>query len=910
MELNGSYFPDLAIVAYSMEPLDDALHVGSRTKDHEPLIDYLDIYGVGIKDGFFSDTLYVKANKTYALGNLGAVTARKLYDNILRQIRATILKRLTEKGLFDTQTALLLDGTRYIARSDIEVWLNSLPDIRWSLVHHLFYQDFCFPRDLPDSVRQVCRVVLEHRHLLLGGKAAEDQGSPEINRCNDTYVKNEIQSFTPLFNRLEKYPLSDEQMRAAVVDEDRNLLIAAAGSGKSSTIVAKVVYLVHRGLAKPEETLVLAYNKDAQVEIDRRLAAQKGVVPEFDCFVTAKTFHGLGVDIIAQVEGKKPSTSELATAGWRRQLVLFGQLIQNLRQRDRIFAKKWQEFNLYGRYSWPDPFQFSKWREYENYLRDLGVILKSSPQGRRPALLTLDGHEVKSMEEVVICNWLAVHGVRYEYERRYPEETATKDFRQYYPDFYYPEIDTYHEHFALDANGMSPTCFGQDYLGGVKWKREFHKKKNNAFFETLSAEARDGSIFDRLESQLTARGVELKPLSSEEIDRLIAKWQDIDGAIELFVGVLQHFKANNAQMSWLRERARSVSEKLRANLFLSLFEPFYEEYNRRLGDEVDFQDQINRASDYLERGIFSHPYKYVLIDEAQDLSQDRKRIIRALLGQRPDIKLFAVGDDWQSIYRFSGADIDIMTNFQEHFGYTATNYLTRTFRSYQGLVDLAAAFVQKNPSQFKKTVEAHANHPGEQVIIDSYISKRDMQRVLEVRLAQINGVALKQGQRLSVFILARYNDLKPPGMGQYAKSYPHLDISFRSIHASKGLEADYVLLLGVANGRGGFPSRITDDPLLHLVIPRPEGFPDAEERRLMYVAITRAKRAIFILSDKARTSPFIQELSKMPGVKLGNGARRENPCPNCHGELKRRSSQGSAFLGCSNFPDCRYTRPV
>jgi DNA helicase-4 len=300
-----------------------------------------------------------------------------------------------------------------------------------------------------------------------------------------------------------------------------------------------------------------------------------------------------------------------------------------------------------------------------------------------------------------------------------------------------------------------------------------------------------------------------------------------------------------------------------------------------------------------------------LVDEAQDLSQDRKRIIRALLGQRPDIKLFAVGDDWQSIYRFSGADIDIMTNFPEHFGYTATNYLTRTFRSYQGLVDLAAAFVQKNPGQFKKTVEAHASHPGEQVIIDSYTSKSDMQRMLEDRLKKINRVALKQGQRLSVFILARYNGLKPPGMGQYVETYPHLDISFRSIHASKGLETDYVILLGVANGRRGFPSRITDDPLLHLVIPRPERFPDAEERRLMYVAITRAKRAIFILSDKAGTSPFVQELSEMPGVKLGEGARRENPCPECQtGELKRRSRQGSAILGCSNFPICRYTRPV
>lgn len=933
IRLRASDYPADSRVVFEIKPLEEALHIGARAEGHDPLVDYLRIRWIDIESGFFWDKLNVwTLDRIYILKGLGTEMARNLRASILCHIQEAIRKSLTEKGLFSPQPAQrlakLLAENRFASRTDLHVWLNSLPNI-FTELNHTYFDQSCFPSGLGEPVRQVCRVVFEQRRQLRRVPTPKDgstsQGqipkpglspvghkvSPDISRINEAYINKEIESCATLFSRLEKYPLTEEQMRAAIIDEDCNLLIAAAGSGKSSTIVAKAVYLLHRGLAKPEEILVLAYNKDAQVDIDRRLTAQKGVVPAFDGSVTAKTFHGLGMEIIAQVEGKKPNTSELAAAGRAQQLRLFSQMVKDLRQRDPEFAKNWQSFNLYARYSIPDLFAFANRQEYETYLRDMGILLKYSPEGRRPAILTMDGREVKSMEEVAICNWLTTHGVRYSYERSYPEETATEDHRQYFPDFYYPEIDTYHEHFALNANGQSPICFGGDYLEGVRWKRKFHRERNNSFFETTSAAFWKGSLFDHLEENLSKHGLVIQALPDDEIDQLIAKSQEVDDILELFIGVLQHVKANNASIAWLRKRARSEPEKFRTNLFISLFEPFYDEYGRQLGEDIDFQDQINQASDYLEEGSFQHPYKYVLVDEAQDMSQDRKRMISALLGQREGIKLFAVGDDWQSIYRFSGADIDIMTNFPEHFGYTATNYLTETFRSYQGLVDVAATFVQKNPAQFKKTVQAHADLPGEQVIVDGYTSDHDMKRLLEFRLEQIDRLAFKREQRLSVFILGRYNRLKPPGLSRYAENYPHIDIAFRSIHASKGLEADYVILSGVTSGRYGFPSRVTDDPLIRLVIPKPESFAYAEERRLMYVAITRAKRAAFILSDKTRTSPFVRELLDIPGVKNGEASQRENPCPRCKtGELRKRSGPHSTFLGCSNYPDCKHTEDL
>ena len=419
---------------------------------------------------------------------------------------------------------------------------------------------------------------------------------------------------------------------------------------------------------------------------------------------------------------------------------------------------------------------------------------------------------------------------------------------------------------------------------------------------------RDGSVYLKLEEELVKRGVELSPLSEEEINKIIKETFDLETELKLFIAVLRHFKANNAEISWLREKAKAETDTFRPNLFVDLFEKVHAEYQRRLGDDIDFEDQINTACGYLESGRFKHPYKYVLVDETQDLSQDRKRMIHALIGQRDEIKLFAVGDDWQSIYRFSGADIDIMTKFSDHFGHTSQNYLTHTFRSYQGIVDVAAEFIQENPDQLKKTVRAHESKPGVQVFIIDYDSERDMVHRLDKYLDRIEAIALERKIRLSVFLLARYHRQCPSGMGSYVQRFPQLDICFKTIHASKGLEADYVFLLSVSDSRYSFPSRITDDPLLRLVIPRLEAFPYAEERRLMYVALTRAKRAVYLFSEKNSVSPFISNLRKTRGVKSDPAMRRISPCPACDaGELRQKESVHGIFWGCTKFPICNFT---
>jgi len=334
----------------------------------------------------------------------------------------------------------------------------------------------------------------------------------------------------------------------------------------------------------------------------------------------------------------------------------------------------------------------------------------------------------------------------------------------------------------------------------------------------------------------------------------------------------------------------------------------------------------------LENNDVKHSWKYVLVDEFQDISQDRKRLIESILSQDEYTKLFAVGDDWQSIYRFSGADIDIMTSFEKHFGSTAVNNLTQTFRSYQGLVNVASQFIQENESQLKKNVVALDNIASDQVVIKEYSDETNQRTIIFKILQGIQKKASDEGVELSVFILARYTRHLPRDFAYISKRFNSIRIDFKTVHAAKGLEADYVILLNLSSEDYGFPSLIEDDPIINLIIPKSEDFPDAEERRLFYVALTRAKRAIFLMSKKNSISKFVTEIANYPGVsaplkiqkrsaalknekKLAEMSNQNSKCSRCkNGTLRIKTDKAGLydpFWGCSDYPNCKHIqKPV
>ena len=888
----GSVFKDV----WSISTEKETFLCRRRGESHH--IDYFDVRGVRIETGLIWDTVTVTtSNLSLHLEGLSAKVAKSLSQDIETRTKYTIITHvLGREGALsevETQIKKTLQTNRYISQNDIRNWVSHIPDIGQDLAHPYFDPDL-----LPKKAKSNLDVFLEIRK----------SDSPVLKQANEEFIHRAIDEFSHLFQQLEEFPLSEEQMRATVINEDRNLLIAAAGSGKSSTIVAKAIYLVAAGLARPEEILILAFNKDAQVEVEQRLLDLLDVVPEYRTPLKVKTFHSFGYEILAEVEGTRPSISKFSTGGKETQTKLFTDLIRHLYENDPGFMAAWKEFLIVDKYPTPNLFKVKSQREYEEYLQEMGAVRRGTPEGTELIITAMDGTEVRSFEEARIANWLALNGIEYEYERQYVNPQNPEEIIKYNPDFYYPDADLYHEHFAVNAEGKTPPFIDDSYLDEMEWKRKAHLENGTKLFETHSAHVFDGTVFDRLERTLREQGVIFNPLGKKEVNHLIRASFNPDVDCHIFISFLHHFKSNHATIELLREKARNLPDQGRVSLFLNLFEAIYNEHTKRLQQkcEIDFEDQINGACEHLETNRYPHPFKFILVDEFQDTSQDRKRMIQALLDQNERIKLFAVGDDWQSIYRFTGSDIEIMTHFSDHFGATSQNYLTQTYRSFQGIVDVAANFVQRNENQLKKNVSAIRDIEKDQVILYGYENAEDQTKQVNELLTKLS--ALPNDGKLSVFLLARYSYLKPKQLARF----PNLDLKFSTIHASKGLQVDYVILLNAETGIYGFPSTIEDDPLMELVIPKPESYPHAEERRLMYVAITRAKKGVFIFSNRRKVSPFAIELAKIDRVKsISMIPERHNPCPECDtGEIVRKAGKFGAFYGCSNYPDCEFTKPV
>lgn len=870
-------------------------------------VDYLGIQRVYRSVGLIMDELVIAtAQGSFRLMHLASPKSREFVAHLNYQIRQTLKRALLQITIPAEQDFELTQKSSreyYLSQSQIQWFVQQHSKAGLVLAHP--YLAKLTEHDFSEDEQVLWQQVALWQKVI----AADNQSIVDY---NERFIAQEIKQYQSLFSQIESYPLTAEQQRAVVCEEDRQLLIASAGSGKSSTLVAKVAYLLKKGLAQPHEICVLAYNEEAARSIAERIGQMQTRLQLFSdgqqlqgqCY--SATFHALGLAVL-RAQGENIALSPLANANRKEMLAYFQTKVEVLLE-EESFADSWYDYLALAKKPRPNLFNFKSQKAYYDYLSQMGASYASSKEGKkRPIFTALNGTKVSSMEALTIANWLISQGVKF----HYLQPLAGSKNKNALADFYFPEADLYHFHFALNAKNQWPD-FLPDYGSFIDKKRKAALRLKIDFIETRSAQFDDGSILQTLKRQLQDEGISFNPLSNEELAQLVNKQYQPEDDLPIFEAFLRHFKANGGDTSAFdQELAQTeVHDPIRTTLFLEIFKPLYQAYQQDLeaAGQIDFNDQINLACERLESREFVHPFKYILVDEFQDISQDRKRLLQALLNQHAQCKLMAVGDDWQSIYRFSGADIDIMTHFSRHFGYAATNYLTQTFRCYQGIADVAAEFVQQNPEQLRKDVKAHADINVDQVRIEAYESESDQLDWVQKLLWRLNSTAEKRGIQLSVYLLARYHRQRPDNLLNYQARYPSLQIQFKTIHASKGLEADYVILMGLESGPYGFPSERSDDPILHLVIPQPEAFSHAEERRLLYVALTRAKRGVFVLSSATDRSEFITQLGKIKRVQLSEKLVEVELCPKCHsGKMQERRGPYSIFLGCSNYPACDHS---
>lgn len=706
-------------------------------------------------------------------------------------------------------------------------------------------------------------------------------------RQNESFAEREKAESADFFRTVEKAPLTDEQIMATICFDNRVRAIASAGSGKTSTMVARAGYAVRRGIAAPEEILMLAFNKKAAAELSERVVSRLG---DWGAAISSSTFHAFGLRVIGEATGRKPSVpDDLARDNGIGRL---SRIVDTLRDQDPGFRRDWDLFRLvFGRHlpnlgDEPDPE---------------AVDRRSGSQGFR----TLAGEVVKSQEEVMIANWLFFNGVSYEYERPYEHDVADAHHRQYQPDFFYPDAGAYHEHWALGPDGNPPPQF-EGYADSMNWRRRTHAEFGTRLIETTSAKIRDGSGFTDLAEELGRLGVELEENPYREA---VGEPPVNDRAlVSLMRSFMVHVKGNRLTEDALARRGGTA--QLRNRLFLRMFSAVRRAWERdlRAHDQIDFEDMLNVATDCIESGRWVSPYRIVMVDEMQDASIARATMVRALL-KRPGTYLYAVGDDWQSINRFAGADLSVLTRFSEWFGEAETIWLSRTFRSPQSLCDVAGAFVMRNREQLKKRVRSNAPELRESL---AAIALKDRSQYDNAALKHCMQLDAQLDSPATLLVLSRYSRGRDDVPSVLEAKFSRLTVDFNTVHASKGKEADYVIVLGLESR--GFPSAIEDDPLLQLAMAAPDSFPYAEERRLFYVALTRARRSVLLLTRAGHESPFLIELIQAKALRVHSPAGADiTPviCPQCKKRIMRqRQGKRGPFLGCSGYPLCRGTIDV
>lgn len=800
-----------------------------------------------------------------------------------------------------------------------------------------------------------CARALYDRLATLASFIESPEQTQEVH--NTQYKAYWRESEAAYFHNVESSALTEEQIDTALTFEDATLVIAAAGSGKSSCIVGKIGFALKSGMFHEHEIIALAYNKEAATSLKKRLEQKLSKALGRPVFVASKTFHGFGLSILTEHYGGTYRPKVLKEDGGEEGR-LMKTVIQNLLDTNESFQQAltlW--FSLFPCDN-PNPIGASGdldecEKRYEECCRER-LRLRRDPN-RKPWEASIPTFSqsiyVRSLEERAIANWLILRGVAFEYER--PDWAGAKRLglgsypsgksKPYNPDFSYlyqerlpgghiRAVRVIHEHFALNDQGKAP-----EWMGGSKYEeRAAHKRamyqkwmrepenlnERIVYFETTSAQVRDGSIWAYLEKSLQAAGVKVGNSDQNIQASALQQFREANHLEQLLINFVLLYKNSGYTEQQVREAAIRSVNPARAELFLDVAILIYHGYQEALREagKIDYADMLRDAVNVLATGIVTSPYRFVLVDEFQDISHLKGDLVKSILNQSPhDSIVFCVGDDWQSINRFSGSDIDIFNNVDHYFGrYTSRLKLTRTFRCTQGIADVSRALVMQNSRQSTKEVNANASPLSSCVrVVHHPDSAENRRQVLQEELEHMCAL----GDQLdivcpSVQILRRTKKDSTTTEGlttaylqtiraQYAG---RLSIEFNSVHAAKGSEADFVILPGLDSGFRGFPDDRALEPLLDLVLPS-LGDSVEEERRLLYVGLTRARHAVSILTATSRPSEFVLELDHLriqhQAIEWIGHEQTRIPCPRCHrGSLVKAPK--SAFRICSKSNSCGY----
>ncbi len=836
-----------------------------------------------------------------------------------------------------TLEALLCEN-KYISRSDyqsIVACYSGLYTKFLTLENSSTLEYFCSANNI--DYKTAIHFLLSYKDLI------DDNGSSIVRKHNDEYLAiakiNEKKYLDNILKEVDgNINLDDEQRSVVLSDEDYTLVIAGAGAGKTTTVAAKVKYLVERCGIKPEQILVISFTNKAVGELQEKINKALNI----NCPVT--TFHKTGYAILRRQETERKM---IVDQGFMFN-VINNYLKENILENPEIVDKLILFFGSY----FDSPYEGNNLNDFFNYIAKAdfstlkGNIDEYSERiiDKRSGKCISIAHEtLRSIQEVYIANYLYMNGIDYTYEKPYPFNIL-RSYKPYTPDFTIVQNDNiaYIEHFGITQDGHNNRYTEEQlarYKKEVNDKVKLHKDHNTKLLYTFSA-YNDGRYFlEHLKDQLIANGFDLKPRPSRDVfDKLVSTEENryIVRLVKLVCTFIQNFKTNGFTLDDFH-RFHTSSNNERTKLFLTICEQCYLEYSKRLKEKnaVDFEDMINDSSRILREEELKGTkldFKYIIVDEYQDISRQRFNLTKEL-SKLCDAKVIAVGDDWQSIYAYAGSDISLFTNFCQTFGYGEQLSITKTYRNAQEVIDIAGGFIQKNSKQIRKSLISpkHIKNP---VIIQTYTEDVDRKQYQGKggkyflggeTVEKIMREILAENPNSSILLLGRYgfdayNLTKSADFIYWekngnvtSKSFADVELEFMTVHRSKGLGYDNVIIINAIDAAYGFPSQIQDDPVLKYVVKDDHSIDYAEERRLFYVALTRTKNRVYIVTPQQRPSSFVRELvrdysnvilrGKIDDFSHDNSANKRCPICGYPLQLRYKKAYGLKLWICSNEPE-------
>lgn len=676
--------------------------------------------------------------------------------------------------------------------------------------------------------------------------------------------------------------LDEEQVTSILADENYALILAGAGTGKTTTMASKVKYLTDIKKIDPNQILVISYTKKATEELIKRINI------DFEIPAKISTFHSIGYEYIKNYF--KTKKCYVVDENLKNQIFLdyLKKYIfpnkQKLEEIINVFDNSdTYESWMYGSFLKENYYRYNSFDEYFKAYKEQARLKITNLHEHIQNILERDYNQeyiytiknelVKSKGEAIIANYLFMHNIEYKYEKIYKEVVG--DNRIYKPDF---TLNIGGDEIYLEYFGLSN--YEKDEFNTYKKimdkKIKYHEKHKNKFIKIDYMPGEN--IINTLTEELIKYGVNIKRKSDEEIFDTILNRRplaEIKSLKNLFYDVISSIKSSSNRNNFnkiIKDYIQNSDQKEKLEKQSKYIIEFYSYYMDRLFNSpnkygIDFEDMLYYGKECILRlDDINFKYKYLIIDEYQDVSFEKYSIAQTIVNKN-HAKIIAVGDDWQTIYSFNGSRISYIYNFQKFFPGSKIFNISRTYRNSQELINYTGSFIMKNDDQIKKQLISNKsiNNPIKFVPFD------DGEEL--IKLKKIIKFIHANDPNQNILILARknrtinnifndrdfYDDI---GTKVKFMNYNDLNIDAMTIHKSKGLTADQVIIIGLDQS---FPSndyyKFWMNKLFSNKIEE-EAISFAEERRIFYVGLTRTKNYVFLLVNKnpKQRSPFINEM--------------------------------------------------